>query len=272
MSSTCQLDTKRKRCRVQLLQHHRLGEVRLTSCDIGHDYKSVFQVSMFGHFLQAEYWQQLLLGTLSTMSTATTTIIITIIIKIVKITTIRTSIIMLMKTWTWIWWTWQWGGKWMTTSLTRFSVTCWHWLPRGRHRSVFREFFVKLSPCPITIVQIAARISPEYCTKYQGLYFYKNHVSHAQNSQGFLTYNFSISAGLITLDYLADLDYEAVSSMFDAINNETNLDCHTKFPCIPFLDVYRNVLHSPSAALDYWKMFIVQINMIKSNNNTAQQE
>lgn len=61
----------------------------------------------------------------------------------------------------------------------------------------------------------------------------------------------SISAGLITLDYLADLDYEAVSSMFDAINNETNQDCHTKFPCIPFLDVYRNVLHSPSAAHNY---------------------
>ena len=69
-------------------------------------------------------------------------------------------------------------------------------------------------------------------------------------------FNFSISAGLITLDYLADLDYEAVSSMFDAINNETNQDCHTKFPCIPFLDVYRNVLHSPSAAHNYWKMDI----------------
>ena len=76
--------------------------------------------------------------------------------------------------------------------------------------------------------------------------FLRTTISHAHNSHGFLTFNFSISAGLISLDYLPDLDNTAVTSMFDAINNETNQDCHTKFPCIPFLNVYRNVLNSSS--------------------------
>ena len=56
---------------------------------------------------------------------------------------------------------------------------------------------------------------------------------------------FSVSAGLIALDYLdnnsaADIDKQnIIETLLDDVNSGHKQDCHEIYPCIPFLNVYK---------------------------------
>ena len=58
-------------------------------------------------------------------------------------------------------------------------------------------------------------------------------------------YDFSVSAGLIALDYLdnyssADIDtQDVIETLLDDVNGGHKQDCHEKYPCIPFLKLLK---------------------------------